>query len=463
MEKINDVLGVLTPILLLCVGIFFLIKLRCFFLRHPIMTFRSAISGDAVEGKSQMRALCLALAGTLGVGNIVGVASSVAIGGYGSIFWMWVCAFVAMVLKYAEIVLALIYRQYDGNGMPYGGAYYYIREFFSSKGIKRMGTFCGGIFAICCILNSVTMGGIIQSNAISTAFYGCFGVPKWICGISIAVLSFFVTIGGSEKISNFTEKLVIVMSVGYTIICLVVLIVYRGRILPSLKKIFFDAFNIKSVGGGVLCFLFSRGFRMGSMRGLMSNEAGCGTAPAAHATSNTKCPAKQGVLGIIEVFVDTIILCTLTALVIIIAGESVLADVENPMMITLGAFVKLLGSWAGVFICICVLLFGFATILCFAHYGSEAIRYFCTGGFTKRIFIFIYTLFVFSGAIFTSVTAWELADLALGIMTVLNLCILCLMSDIVKRETENFIFECKKEKQLKNKKRPRRYVEDEKI
>jgi len=436
---INNFLGILTPIMLLCAGVFFAVKLRAFYLMHPIRTFRFMMQREGAGGNSPMRALTLALAGTLGVGNIVGVASSIALGGYGSVFWMWVSAFVAMILKYAEIVLAMLYRKRDTDGQLHGGAYYYIRAFFQSKGFMWAGSVMGGIFALLCLLNTASMGSIIQANAISSAFAGQFGVPLWLTGGAVAVASLFIIAGNSERISAFTEKIVFVMSVGYVIVSLAALFIHKERILPALEKIFEDAFSIKSAGFGVVGFLFARSFRMGCMRGLMSNEAGCGTAPAAHATSNTKSPAKQGLLGIFEVFVDTILLCSLTALVIIVAGEGVLGFADNPMLITLNAYASLLGSWAGVYITVSVLLFGFATIVCWAHYGREALGFLCRSRAAGKIFVFVYAALVFFGSVCSVSFAWELADLAIGLMTVINVTVLCLMSGEVKSETEKMM------------------------
>ena len=436
MGLINDFLGMLTPLVLLCAGIFFCFRLRFFHLRNPIKMFRIMMKREASGGVSPTRALMLALAGTLGVGNIVGVASSIALGGYGSVFWMWVSAFVAMILKYAEIVLAMLYRERDSDGQMHGGAYYYIREFFDSKGFKRTGGILGGVFAALCLLNSASMGSIIQSNAISSAFEGQFGIPLWVTGGVVAVTSMFIILGNSEKISSFTEKIVFVMSVGYVVVSLAALFIHKEHILPAFSKIFEDAFNFKSAGFGVIGFLFASSCRWGCMRGLMSNEAGCGTAPAAHATSNTNSPAKQGLFGIFEVFVDTILLCSLTALVIIVAGEGVLEFDYNPMLITLNAYATLLGGWAGVYITVSVLLFGFATIVCWAHYGREALRFLWKNPFAKKLFPIFYSALVFFGAVCSVSFAWELADLAIGIMTVINIVILCLMSGEVKRQTE---------------------------
>lgn len=435
LSKINDVLGVLTPVMLLAAGIFFCFRLRLFYLRHPLRAVHTLMSRDGSGGVSPTRALSLALAGTLGVGNIVGVASSIALGGYGSVFWMWVSALLAMILKYAEIVLAMLYRKRDRNGEYHGGASYYIREFFRKHGLARTGAVFGGVFAVLCILNSATMGAIIQANAASTALSGEFGVPVWATGAVLCVICLPITVMGGDRLSRVTEKLVLIMSIMYIAVSVAALAVYRERIPVAFCRIFGDAFNAKSVAGGVFGFIFTRSFRMGSMRGLMSNEAGCGTAPTAHASSSTENPVKQGLLGIIEVFVDTIILCTLTALIIIIAGDGVLIYSE-PMMITLSAYELLLGGGAGVFICISVLLFGFATVICWAHYGKEALRYFSESRAMSGAFVIAYILLVFFGAVCESSLAWELADLAIGLMTVINVTVLCLMSGKVKEETE---------------------------
>lgn len=436
--NINNVLGILTPVLLLCSGLYFLFRLKGFCFFHPIKMIKTILKKEKGDGNSPVRALTLALAGTLGVGNIVGVASSIKLGGYGAVFWMWVSAAVAMILKYAEIVLALIYRRVGKDGEFHGGAYYYIREFFVKNKLARLGSFMGGLFAILCIMNSVSMGGIIQANAISSAFLGEFGVPLWLSGLVVALFSLFIIMGNSEKIASFTEKIVCVMSIGYTVVSVAVMGVYHDRILPSLFLIFESAFNFKSAGFGVLGFLFASSFRLGCMRGLMSNEAGCGTAPTAHASSNVSMPAKQGLLGVVEVFVDTIVLCSMTAFVIIIAGERVLIN-ENPMMITLSSFEILLGEAAGIFICISVLLFGFATIVCWAHYGREALNFICKSTLAGKIFVLLYAVFVFFGSVCSVSLAWDIADLCLGLMTVINVIILCLMNKDVKSETDKLI------------------------
>ncbi len=437
LEDINKFLGVITPVMLLCAGVFYLFRLKFFFIRHPCRMLCEAVKKEERGAVPPMRALCLALAGTLGVGNIVGVASCIKLGGYGAVFWMWVSALISMVLKFSEIVLSLLYRRVGEDGEYHGGAYFYIRDFFRKKGLLKLGSTAGAVFALLCVANSASMGSIVQANAVSSAFYGRLGVPLWLSGGVLCAASLFIILGNSRRISGFTEKIVCVMSVGFFIVSLWTLCVYRERIFPSLRLIFSDALRVESVGFGVLGFVFSSGFRMGCMRGLMSNEAGCGTAPTAHASSSTKSPCKQGLFGIIEVLVDTIVLCSMTALVIIAAGEGVLSH-ENPMMITMSAYCTLLGDWAGVFVCVAVLLFGFATVVCWAHYGREALMFVFRSEKICRGFPFVYAALVFFGSVCSAELAWQIADLALGLMTVMNVTVLCFMSGEVKREVEEF-------------------------
>ncbi len=441
LEFINErIISVAVALMLISVGVFFSFKLKFFYLRHPIKTVKAMTERESSGGISPFRAVTLALAGTLGVGNIAGVASSIAIGGYGSVFWMWISAIVAMVLKYAEIVLAVAHRRIDReNGEPYGGASYYIRDLFSSKGKNSSGKLLSLLFALLCIINAVTMGCMIQANAVSTSFEGVFDIKPWIVGAVIALLCCFVITGNAKWVSGFCEKTVPVMTLGYIIISLAVIWLRRDDLPAAFAVIFKDAFRFESAAGGIFGFFISTKLRAGVMRGLMSNEAGCGTAPTAHASSNTTSPAKQGLWGIFEVFVDTILLCTMTALVIILAGSGVFAYADNPMMMAVKAYSSVLGGWSEYYMCISVLLFAFATMVCWAHYGKESLRYITKNRGACAVFVILYCIFTFVGAISAPALAWLLADLALGIMTIINLPVLCAMSGEVKRETEYFL------------------------
>ena len=441
LEYINDnVISVITPILLLLSGLFFSFKLKFFYLLHPIKIVKSMLTRQKKGGISPFRAVTLALAGTLGVGNIAGVASSIAMGGFGSVFWMWASALVAMVLKYAEIVLAIAHRRVE-DGEYRGGASYYIYDLIASKGKKVLGKALATIFALLCIVNAVTMGGIIQSNAVSTSFEGVMKTPTRIVGAVVALLAIFVISGNAKWISAFCEKTVPVMTLGYILLSVAVLAARHELIGEAFAVIFKDAFTLDSAAGGVLGFMVSRSLKAGCMRGLMSNEAGCGTAPTAHAAAECSSPAAQGFWGIFEVFVDTILLCTLTALVIIVAilgGADVLSFADNPMMMAIRSYSSVLGSWSEYYMAISVFLFAFATIVCWAHYGKESLKYLTKKKLPVAIYIILFSLFVFVGAVSAPDIAWLSADLALGIMTVINLVVLFLMSGEVKKETERF-------------------------
>ncbi len=441
LEFINtNIISVITPILLLLSGLYFSFKLNFFYIRHPIKIIRSMLTRRKKGGISPFRAVTLALAGTLGVGNIAGVASSIAIGGFGSVFWMWISALVAMVLKYAEIVLAIAHRRVE-DGEYRGGASYYIYDFFLAKGKKVFGKALAAIFALLCIINAITMGGIIQANAVSTSLEGVMSIPSWIVGAVVALLCVTVISGNAKWVSAFSEKTVPIMTVGYILLSVAVLAARYRLIDDALAAIWRDAFSFDSAAGGIFGFLISRGLKAGCMRGLMSNEAGCGTAPTAHAAAETDSPAKQGFWGIFEVFVDTILLCTLTALVIIVAilgGGDVLSFSENPMMMAIKSYSSVLGGWSEYYMTVSVFLFAFATIVCWAHYGKESVIYLTKRKFPVAIYVILYSLFVFIGALTAPKIAWLSADLALGIMTVINLVVLFLMSGEVKRETDRF-------------------------
>lgn len=445
LELLGDkVISTLTPVMLIAVGLFFSFKLKFFYIFHPVKIVKSMLHRDKKGGISPFRAVTLALAGTLGVGNIAGVASSIAIGGYGSIFWMWVSALIAMVLKYAEIVLSISHRCVDENGELHGGASYYIKDNFASRGRGILGKALGGLFALLCVINSVTMGCVIQSNAVSTSFYGVLDVKPWIVGGLIAVLCCVVITGNAKWISGFTEKTIPLMTVGYILISVAVIAARWESVPYAIERIFSDAFRFDSVAGGVFGFVLSRQLKAGTMRGIMSNEAGCGTAPTAHAAANTDSPARQGFWGIFEVFVDTILLCTLTALVIILAGESVLEFSSDPMMMAIRAYSSVLGEWSEYYMCISVLLFAFATMICWAHYGKESLLFMTKNRLAQAAYIVLFSLFVFVGAVAAPAPVWLVADLAIGIMTIINLPVLCSMSGEVKRETDRFFLKVKR-------------------
>lgn len=435
----NNVISVVAPLLLLGAGFWFSVKLKFFYITHPLKIISSMTERKRSGGISPFRAVTLALAGTLGVGNIAGVASSIAIGGYGSVFWMWVSALLAMVLKYAEIVLAIAHRRRDHvTGEYHGGAAYYIKDSFAAKGKIAAGKLIALIFSVLCIINSVTMGCVIQSNAVSTSFSGVFNISPWLVGGVMALICALVIVGNARWISAISEKTVPLMTVGYILLSVAVLAAKSEFIDDAFVAIFRDAFSCQSAAGGAAGFLISRGLRAGVMRGLMSNEAGCGTAPTAHAAADTDSPAKQGFWGLFEVFVDTILLCTLTALVIIVAGDGVLAYTHDPMMMAIKAYSSILGVWSEYYMCLSVFLFAFATMICWAHYGKESLLAITKKKGFQTAYVIAFCTFIVVGAILAPDGVWLAADLAIGAMTIINIPVLISSAGEVVSETKAF-------------------------
>ena len=426
------VFGVGVPIMIVVAGLFFCVRLKFFHFLHPIKVIKALKSDGTRKGVSSFGAVSLALAGTLGVGNMVGVASAIVLGGFGSIFWMWISALVAMILKYAEIVLAMKHRRFDAQGRPYGAAMYYI---YDGLGKKKLGRALACVFAVLCIINAISMGGMLQVNAAAGAMEGVFGIPSIVIGIIFSAILFFTMIRGRDGILSVTEKLVPFMTAGFMILSLAVIFIYPSRVANAFSSIFKSAFTLRSGVGGVVGYLTMNAIRYGTIRGILSNEAGCGTAPTAHAVSNCKIPAKQGAWGIFEVFVDTIVLSTFTAITIIVAYDK-LAVGDNFMMITVDSYRTLLGEFSGYFICASVLLFGLATVLCWGHYGIESVRFLSDKKFAKNFFIVVYTLAILLGSIVTADILWDSADFLIGSMTFINIFVLLKMNSEIKRETE---------------------------
>ena len=442
------ILGVLVPILLIGAGVYFTLYLKGFHVLRPMRLIKQLMTKKEPGDVSPFRALTLALAGTLGVGNIVGVSAAIVLGGFGSIFWMWISALCAMILKYAEVVLAMNHRRSDKNGQLHGSAMYYINDIFANIKLRRTGFVLSLIFATLCILNAVSMGGMIQSNAVTDAVTNALDIPPLILGAIISLLCFFVISKGSKAISGFTEILVPIMSVGYVILSLAAIIIRIDMLPEALCAIVKDAFTPSSAIGGTVGFFLSDTLRYGCTRGLISNEAGCGTAPMAHCSTTSRNAALQGIYGIVEVFVDTIVLCTMTALVVII-NYNELDEGQSFLMLTFDAYANTLGSFAYVFLTVAVVCFGFATILCFGHYGIETANYFSTKKKYKTLFTVGYSASVFLGACFSAEFIWNIADIAIGTMTVINVFAILIARKEIKKETEIFIIESKNSKRIK--------------
>ena len=426
------------PILLLGVGLYYTLALRGFYLLRPLRCVRLLFGGGRTGGISPFRALTVALAGTLGVGNIVGVASALYLGGAGAVFWMLISALVAMGLKYAEITLALRHRRVLPDGSYTGGAPCYAEDGLRRLGLPRLGRLLAGTFAVLCLLNALTMGSLLQVNAAAGAMEAGFSVPPLLTGCGVALLAAVTVLGGARRISALTEKLVPFMTVGFLIVCIALLILRRERIPCALRAIWEDALTPVSAGGGIAGFLTARGVRMGVMRGLISNEAGCGTAPMAHVAADVDLPARQGLFGVVEVFVDTVLLCTVTALCILVSDSGPTAFGADVTRTAQAAFSSVLGEWAGGFFALSILLFGVATVLCWGHYGMTCAEYLTRGRApraVKTIYVLLLAVSLIAGSLTAPALAWEVADAVIALMTVLNLSLLVLLAREVREET----------------------------
>ena len=427
LEFINErSLGVILPFLLLGAGLVYCFLLRGAPLFHPKRTLLLLKGKTREETLRSLKGLCMALSGTLGVGNISGVALAIAYGGAGSIFWMWISALLAMLLKYAEIVLALFYGK-EGNGT---GAMAYMKA--ALRG--RAGRALAATFALLCVLLAFLLGGLLQANAIAECLGGFFGAPPLGVGLLLAALAGLVILGGERRIGRVTVWLIPLLTLSYLFLSLGILLANAAALPSALGRIFSSAFSREAALGGGGGFLVSRALRYGVSRGLLSNEAGCGTAPLAHATARTD-PVKQGIMGMVEVFVDTVLLCTVTALVILIAFPSVPTSLGGALVAVM-AYGELAGKGAAVFVALALVLFAYGTVICWAYYGERGVGYLLgERPLCKRAYFLLLSLCLFGGCLFSSALVWGITDALLSLMTLFNLLALLLLAPRVVEES----------------------------
>jgi amino acid carrier protein len=388
---------------------------------------------DTPDAVSPFKAVTMALAGTLGVGNIVGVATAITAGGSGAVFWMLISAVASILIKYSEIVLAVKYRQSHNNKSEFfGGAMYYIRDGLGKNKLAVM-------FAVVCLMSSFTLGNIIQVNAAANAFDMVFNIPPIAVGVFFAITSFIVIWGGIKSISELTAKLIPLLSLTFIAFSMYIIIINYHMIPDIIISILSEAFKPSSAIGGIGGFIIMKSLRFGVARGIMSNEAGCGTAPIAHAGACTNSPAEQGCWGIFEVFVDTVILCSMTALVILIYKQNYSIEYDG-IILALKAYESCLGSLADYVISISVLCFAFGTVICWSYYGIECIRFLSSNPLWVKLYIIVYCLIAVYGSGASNNIIWELSDFFTGIMTVVNTVCVCGMTSVIKQVTDAYFF-----------------------
>ena len=429
------IIGATLPAALVAAGLYFWGALGFF----PIAKFPRVAGALTRGGRGSLASLALSLAGTLGVGNIAGVAAAIFSGGFGAVFWMWVSALVASVLKYAEILLAMRHKVASEAGFK-GGAPYYIRAVCRKK-YPRAAALLPSIFAVLFIANCLSMGALMQTEAIAGAFAEACGMPSVLCGAVLAILTALLFAGGARGISRLATALVPFMSLVYVALSLAVIIPRAQRIPDLMREMISQAFSADSAACGVMGFLLSRAVRFGVMRGLFSNEAGCGTSPTAHASSGLN-PCEQGFMGIAEVFIDTILLCSLTAFSLMLSFENATALGESPMGAVISAyssaFAPPFDGVVRIVMAFLVLCFGFATISCLSHYASESLSFITKRRFAHRTLAAVYAFAVFLGAVIPPAPAWGISDLTVGCMTLINLWVLFVSRGEIIEETASY-------------------------
>ena len=379
--------------------------------------------GKQHGGFSSFQALATAIAAQVGTGNIVGACGAILIGGPGAIFWMWIIAFFSMATIYAEAVLAQETRVVDADGTVHGGPVYYIKRAFTGG----FGKFLAGFFAVAIIIALGFIGSMVQSNSIGESLSNATGVPTWIIGLVVALLSGYVFLGGSHRVASWAEKIVPVMACLYIIGGLAVLIA-RIRFIPeTFGMIFRYAFEPQAIIGGSFGFALKQAISQGVKRGLFSNEAGMGSTPHAHAMAKVSCPHEQGVVAMVGVFIDTFVVLTMTALVVIstlYAGNGILASgaaegISKTNMAQI-AFSSIMGNTAGsLFVAICLMFFAFSTILGWNFFGRINVEY-LFGKKAVPVYSVIAVVLIFLGSCVSNDLAWELSDMFNQLMVIPN-------------------------------------------
>lgn len=427
--------GLIPPLLLTC-GAFFFVYLRGEPFRSPQKALRAMRGMGEGNGVSPFRAVTEALAGTLGVGNIVGVANAISVGGAGAIFWMWISALLAAVLKYAEILLAVVHRRTNADGSHHGGAFYYLKDHFFSCGRNRTAVLLSTVFALFMILNALSTGCVVQVRAVTSALQNTLPIPTWGLVGALLLLTLPLLWRGRSGVSALTEYLVPVMTVGYILLSVIVLCLRWDALGEAFSSIFSGAFSIGSAAGGAIGFFTSRALRVGTMRGLLSNEAGCGTSPTAHAAANARDPASQGIWGIFEVLVDTVLLCTLTALVILVSYDEVAMLSSDGVLMAIRAYSAVLGGVSDLFFAIAIFCFGYATLLCWGGYGLESVHDLSRRSLPRVLYFLSFGACIAVGAYAAPEAVWDIADLSITVLTTINLTVLFRMRSEVRAHTQ---------------------------
>ena len=460
-ESINNVVNNFiwgVPAMICIIGVGLVLSFRTRFLQIRKFPYAMKVTIGRMFRKKQaadgamtpFQAVCTALAATVGTGNIAGVAGAIAIGGPGAVFWMWISALLGMCTKFSEVTLAVHFREKNDKGEFVGGPMYYIKN-----GLKKHWHWLAYLFAAFGVITVFGAGNATQVNTITTAIdsalfnYGIISKDSvsninLVIGIVLAVLLALILLGGIKRIGQVTEKLVPFMALFYVVLALGVVILNINHVPAVFKEIVEGAFSPASVTGGVVGSFFMS-MKKGVSRGIFSNEAGLGTGSIAHACADTRKPVKQGFFGIFEVFVDTIVICTLTALVILCSEVPITYGQAAGAELTISGFTATYGNWVSLFTAVAMCCFAFSTIIGWGLYGARCIE-FLFGTKVNKPFMFVYSLVAIVGATLDLGLLWSIAETFNGLMAIPNLIAVFLLSGVVvKLVREHFDLEAREE------------------
>ncbi len=426
--------GPVMLVFLLAVGVFLTLRLNFFSWRKTPSAFRLLWKPENVTQQgniSPFQALMTALSATIGTGNIAGVATAIVLGGPGAVFWMWVTALFGMATKYAEAVLAVKFREVDELGNFVGGPMYYIKN-----GLGNNWRWLGFLFALFGTLASFGIGNMVQANSVADALQHSFQIPAWVTGVVIMLITAAVIFGGIQRIAEVASKLVPVMAIAYIIGALIVIFNQADQVLPALLLIIDSAFSETAAAGGFAGATVWAAIRFGVARGVFSNEAGLGSAPIAHAAAKTTNPVQQGMIAMLGTFIDTLMVCTMTALVIILTG--VWQDGANGAALSTLAFNTGLPVWGGYIVTFGLVVFAFTTILGWSYYGERCAE-FIFGIKSILPYRVLWIVAIPVGAMGKLSLIWLLADVMNGMMAIPNLIALVLLSPVLYALTKEFL------------------------
>jgi len=435
----NLVWGPVMLTLLIVMGLFLSYKMRFpqfvkfgYMLKNTILSMFSKNQHQKDEsGVSPFQAVATAMAGTIGTGSISGLATAIVLGGPGAVFWMWVSALLGMVTKYGEIVLSLKFREKNSQGEWVGGPMYYIKN---GLGIKWLAT----LFAIFATLACLGTGNATQSNSISIALESTLNIEPWITGVILTIIAACVILGGMRRIASVNEKLVPFMAVFFVICSLAALIVNANKIPAAFALIFREAFNFRAASGGVAGYGIILAMHYGFSRGVFSNEAGLGSAPIAHAASSTKDPVKQGLWGMFEVFFTTIVICTLSALVVLTADLWSSGEYQGAAL-SIASFESIIPKVGGIGVTLATVFFALSTLLGWAYYGEVCVGY-LTNKSKKAVLIYrcIYVAFVFIGSVGNLDLIWSISETMNGLMIIPNMIAVVGLYKVILKLTKEY-------------------------